>query len=196
MAGFYFNQFTINYPKSPKAEEAAFLVADCYQKQSPRYQLDQTSTFDAISKYQVFVNKYPNSARVEDANKAIDELRAKLHKKAFESAYLYFKIREYNAAAVSFKNLVIDYPDMAEIEKVRYFVVKSLKLYADNSYVSKKMERYRESVKQFEAFKSAYPNSTYLAELEKMNKASLDYIKEQESKQTSSQTDGNEERRN
>lgn len=35
LAGFYFNQFTINFPRSPKAEEAAFLIADCYHRQSP-----------------------------------------------------------------------------------------------------------------------------------------------------------------
>jgi outer membrane protein assembly factor BamD len=196
MAGFYFNQFTINYPRAEKTEAAAFLVADCYQKESLRYQLDQTSTIEAINKYQAFINRYPNSTRMEDANKAIDGLRAKLQKKAYESAYLYFRLKEYNAAAVSFRNVMNEYPDMAELEKAHYFVVKSLKLYADLSYQGKKVERYKEAIKEFEKFKTSYPNSTYMAELVKLVSAGESFIKNEESKQTTSNTDGKEERRN
>lgn len=132
---------------------------------------------------------------MEDANKAIDELRDKLQKKAYESAYLYYRIREYNAAAVAFRNLIQDYPDMAEVEKAHYFVVKSLKLYADLSYVGKKVERYTDAVKEYAKFRSAYPNSTYLAELDRLISAAKTYIQSQENKQTTS-TDGKEERRN
>lgn len=177
MGAFYFRNFTTSYPTSKRAEESAFMMAKCYEKESPRYQLDQTNTLKAIDQYQNFASRYPNSTRIADANKAIDELRAKLQKKAYESAYLYYKIKQYQAASVSMKALLKDYPDIADKDKIQYFVVKSNKFYADNSTTSKKMERYEETAKECATFKELYPSSLYLKEIEDIYAKSIEQIK-------------------
>ncbi|MCO5229842.1 MAG: outer membrane protein assembly factor BamD [Chitinophagales bacterium] len=177
MGAFYFRNFTTSYPTSKRAEESAYMMAKCYEKESPRYQLDQTNTIKAIDQYQNFASRYPNSIRIADANKAIDELRAKLQKKAYESAYLYYKIKQYQAASVSMKALLKDYPGIEGKDKIQYFVVKSNKLYADNSTTSKKLERYEETAKECATFKEAYPNSLYLKEIEDIYSKTLEQIK-------------------
>lgn len=173
LAAFYFKNFVSSYPKSALAEQAAFMAAKCYVEESPKYSLDQVSTYEAIDKMQEFANKYPESAKVEEANNTIDEMRAKLMKKDYESAYLYFRVRNYNAAAVSFQNLVEDYPDFYDLEKAYYYIVKSYKLYADNSYADKKLERYKLSLKAYNEFVKKFPQSTYLKELNDI-KGSID----------------------
>lgn len=165
MSAFYFKNYLNNYPRGPKAEMAAFMMAESFKQESPRYSLDQTNTSKAINAYISFVDAYPNSGKIPDANKAIDELRAKLHKKAYESAYLYFKTKQYQAAAVSFKALLKDYPDIKEKDKIQYYIVKSYKLYAENSYDFKKLERYNDAVKEYQIFKEKYPESVYGEEL-------------------------------
>jgi outer membrane protein assembly factor BamD len=140
----------------------------CYLKQSPRYSLEQGSTQKAIDAFQEFVNRYPKSPKMEEANARIDELRGKLRKKAYENAYLYYKIGQYYAASVSLTNFLKDFPEYENPEKVSYLVVKSLKKYAEGSYRNKQEERVQEEQKAFEDFKTRYPNSQYLAELEKM----------------------------
>jgi outer membrane protein assembly factor BamD len=88
-AAYEFERFSSSYPKSPLAEEAAFYGAECYSKVSPIYSLDQVDTDKALSKIQVFVNKYPNSTFLPRANEIVKELSEKLELKAFEIAKQY-----------------------------------------------------------------------------------------------------------
>lgn len=168
LAAYYLRSFYNTYPTSENAEQAAFDEAMCYLKQSPRYTLEQTSTQKAIDAFQEFVNRYPKSTRMELTNAKIDELRAKLRRKSYESAYLYYKIGQYNAAAVSLSNFLKDFPEYENPEKIDFIIVKALKKYADGSYRNKQEERFKEMQKAYETFKAKYPSSTYLPELEKM----------------------------
>ena len=191
MSSFYFRNFTTSYPSSKKAEEASFMMAKSHEKESPRYNLDQTNTFKAIEQYQNFVNRYPNSDKVSDANTAIDELRAKLKKKAFESAYLYYKIKEYQAASVALKALLVDYPDIEDPAKIHYTAVRSLILLANNSTPSKRLERYEAAAKECTLYKEKFPNSSYITEVNSIYEKSVEQIKLLENDQNS----GKEKRR-
>lgn len=194
MAAFYFRNYTTSYPTGKRVEEAAYMVAKCYEQESPRFQLDQTNTTKAIEQYQLFINRYPKSSKVAEANTSIDVLRAKLHKKAYESAYLYYKIRQYQAASVSFKALLKDYPDIDDRAKVQLYVIKSLKAFADNSYHEKKLERYQDTAKECALFQENYPTSAYKSEVQEIYTTVLELIKSlQENGKTNS---GKKERRN
>lgn len=171
LGSFYLRSFYNTYPSSDKAEQAAFDEAMCYLKMSPRYSLEQTSTQKAIDAFQEFVNRYPKSTRMELANSKIDELRGKLRKKSYESAYLYYKIGEYHAASVALGNFLVDFPEYENPEKINYLIVKALRKYADGSYKDKQEERLKEEQKAYEAFKAKYPNSTYLSDLDKMHRS-------------------------
>ena len=168
LAAFYLRSFYNTYPASEHAEQAAFDEAMCYLKQSPRYSLEQVSTQKAVEGFQDFVNRYPKSTKMELANEKVDELRAKLRKKAYESAYLYYKIGQYHAAAVALGHFLKEYPEYDNHEKVDFTIVKALKKYADGSYKNKQQERILEEQKAYSEFKSKYPTSTYLVELDKM----------------------------
>ena len=173
LGAFYLKSFYNTYYNSKNAEEAAFLEAVCYYKQSPRYELEQVNTQKAIAIFQAFIDKYPKSSYMQEANDKMDELRAKLRKKSYEAAYLYYKIGQYNSAIVALQSFMNDYPEYEDIEKIDYLIIKSHKNYADQSYKLKKVERYTNEIKAFEAFKTKYPNSKYLLELEKDNKNAL-----------------------
>lgn len=176
MGAFYFRNFTKSYPRSSKVEEATYMIALCYEKESPRYSLEQTNTHRAIDQYQRFANRYPNSDKMSEVNEAIDRLRGKLLKKAYESAYLYYKIRQYQAASVALKALLKDYPDISDKDKVQYYVVKSNKLFADNSTTSKKLERYETTAKESTIFREKYADSPYIKEVEDIYQASIQEI--------------------
>ncbi len=173
VASYHFEKFTTLYPRSDKVEEAAFMMAKCNHEQSPKYSLDQTPTLNAIEQYQLFTDMYPNSEKVVEANAAIDELRLKLHMKAFDNAKLYYKLKQYQAAATSFKNLIKDYPESKDVEESHYYVVMSNKLLADNSYEVKKEERYEQTIIEYTVFRQKYPNSGYMEELDKVHQLAL-----------------------
>mgnify|MGYP000162104655 CR=1 FL=1 len=102
VSGYQFERFASSYPKSEKLEEASFLSAKSSYHLSPVFSKDQTETKSAIEKLQEFINLFPDSEYVSDANVLIQELDYKLEKKAFEIAKQYNKISDYKASIASF----------------------------------------------------------------------------------------------
>jgi len=172
LASFYFDRFTKTFPRSEKAEECMYMSAYCKYLDSPVYTLDQTNTKEAINDLQLFINTYPNSERVEEGNRLIDELRQKLQKKDFEIAKLYLKMEQYEAAVTSFENLLENYPDTEYKEDALFYTIKAYYYYASKSVRSKRKERYQEASDVYNLFVSLYPESKHNKDLEYMyNKA-------------------------
>lgn len=165
-ASYHFKNFAQSFPRSAKAEETEFMSAYALSLESPEYSLDPTSTEKAIEGLQYFINRYPNSEKVKECNETMDRLRRKLEIKAFRSASLYYKMEDYRASAILFKNILVQYPDIDEREEVAFLVVKSFYLLAKNSIESKKKERFEEVVKAFQNFKEEFPRSPWMKEAE------------------------------
>ncbi|OYU81837.1 MAG: outer membrane protein assembly factor BamD [Flavobacterium sp. BFFFF1] len=140
-ASYQFDKFSSSYPKSEKAEEAAYLAAYSFSKLSPRYSLDQVDTFKAIDKLQSFINNYPNSEYLTEANRIAKELREKIEKKNFEVAKQYNTISDYKSALVAFDNFIADFPGTPYKEKALYYKFDSAYNLAINSIPSKMEER-------------------------------------------------------
>jgi outer membrane protein assembly factor BamD len=160
-AAFDFKNFVDYFPNSPRAAEMDFMDAYCFYKLSPRVELDQSNTIKAIGEMQEFINDYPESDRVAEANKIIDECQAKLELKEYKAALLYYNLGYYNAAAISFKNLMIDYPDADKSDEYKYMIIKSEYLYALNSIPSKQVDRYDQVITDYLDFNDHYPKSQY-----------------------------------
>jgi len=98
LAATYFTNFASTFGYSSYTEDADYMTAYSYYKQSPSFRLDQESSIKAIDVFQDFANKYPDSERVAECNKLIDELRAKLEEKAYAQGLLYYDLSQYQAA--------------------------------------------------------------------------------------------------
>lgn len=145
LAGYQFESFAALYPKSKNAEEAAFLGAKSYSMLSPAYSLDQGDTDKAITKMQDFINKFPNSQYLAEANAVTKELQQKLEKKAFEIAKQYNTISDYKAAIKAFDNFLGDFPGTMYKEKALFYKLDSSYQLAINSIPSKMEERLKEA---------------------------------------------------
>lgn len=168
LAAYYFDKFTKNYPKSSKKEEAAYFSALSYYKLSPKFSLDQKETMQAIEALQNFINAYPSSEYVVDANKLVKELTIKLEKKAFEIAKQYYLIEDYKAAIVAFDNLTTDYLGTVYREEAMFLRFKASNDLALKSVILKKEERINNAIKAHQKLKRNYPSSKYLEEADKM----------------------------
>jgi outer membrane protein assembly factor BamD len=167
MAAYHFNNFVQSYPSSTYAEEMQYMYAYCYYLDSPVSSLDQTSTYDAIDKFQLFINKFPNSKKVEESNKYIDELRLKLEVKSFDNAKLYYRTENYKAAVVAFSNLLKDFPYTIYKEEALFLSLRSSYLYAINSVESKRAERLKLSLEEYYKLVDNFSQSKYLREAER-----------------------------
>lgn len=180
IAAFHFKNIYDSYPFSPYAEECLYRNALCYDKMSPRISLDQESTQKAIDYYQLFVNSYPDTERMEQCNNAIKRLHRKLEVKDFKAAELYYRTFKFKAAAVAFENLLERYPDTQDAEKIQLYIVKSYFEYAKKSIRDKQLERFNYALDAYEKFKKRYPNSQLMAEATKLEENVQKNIEESE----------------
>lgn len=166
LSGYQFERFAESYPQSEKLQEAAFKSAKSYYFLSPRYSLDQTETEKAIAKLQDFINRFPESERLDEANELVTELRIKLERKAYEIAKQYHHTYNYIAAVTAFDNFLLDYPGSPFRERAYYYKFDSAYEYAINSYAYAMPERLAAAENYFEDYKKYYPEGEYIAEAE------------------------------
>lgn len=176
LASYYFNNFSNTYATSDYRQEADFMAAYSNYQLSPSFRLDQSYTKKAIDQLQLFVNTYPNSDKVQQCNQLIDAMRAKLELKAFKAAELYFDLREYQAAIQSFENVLKDFPDSESVENIRYMIIRSAYLLAENSFVEKQSPRYREAVNLAQEFLARYDESRFRDKVQQMLDKSRDEL--------------------
>ncbi len=168
MAAYHFNNFVQTYPNSSFAEEMQYMHAYCYYLDSPIYSLDQSNTYDAIDKFQLFINKFPTSSRVAEANRLIDEMRFKIETKEFQKAKIYYRTENYKSAIVGFDNVIKDYPGTSFQEEALYLSLRSYYLYAEKSIETKKAERYKLTLESYLKLIDTFPQTKYLKEAEKI----------------------------
>ncbi|MCB0650466.1 MAG: outer membrane protein assembly factor BamD [Saprospiraceae bacterium] len=168
LAAYYFNIFSKTYSTSDRREEIDYMAAYCNYKMSPTFRLDQTYTIEAINGLQTFINTYPFSERVGECNNLIDEMRKKLEQKAFEEGKLYYDIKRYQASIQSFGNLLVDFPETAEAEQVRYLISRSAYLWASNSFREKQKERYELAIEKAQDYLDLFANGANNKEVENM----------------------------
>jgi len=167
LAAFYFKTFYETFPRSSFAEEASYMEGLSYYEDSPRFDLDQESTNEAIRVVQSFLSQYPETERKEDCNFIIESLRAKLDLKAFENAYIYYKKRNYQAALIALENYRKEFPESKKTEFTASLRVQSAYELALSSVASKQEERFRQFMGLYETFLDKFATSKYLPALER-----------------------------
>lgn len=168
LAGYQFESFASSYPKSQKMEEAAFLGAKCFVQLSPVYSLDQTDTYKAIDKLQSFIDTYPESSNLAEANTMAKTLREKLEKKAYENAKIYNNISDYKAAMVAFDNFIINYPGTPYKEKALFYKFDAAYNLAINSIPAKMEERLKNAKQAYLSFVKFKADSEYKSKADQM----------------------------
>lgn len=163
----YFGEFARVYSRSDWAIESSYMEAYSLYLQSPDYNLDQASTYEAIATFQIFLNRHPYTDYTQKANDMIDEMQKRLEKKGFENAKQYYKLERWEAARVAFETFEMEFPDSKLIEEVKFLAVDTQYSYAKQSVKSKQKERYDEAVELYLTFVDEYPNSEFLKEAEK-----------------------------
>ena len=167
MAGHYFKALIKEFPRSEFAEESQFMVGYCFYLDSPSPRLDQEVTQNAIDALQLFINLYPKSARGEEANRLIIELRDKLVYKSYLSGRLYYDMNNYKAAVVALSSSLKEFPDTKYREELMYMLLKAKYLLAIKSVEEKKKDRLSSALDEYFTFVDEYPESKYRKEVER-----------------------------
>lgn len=179
-----FKSYLEIFPNSTKAEEVDYMRAYSYYKQSPKPELDQTSTIKAMGMMQTFINTHPGSPRNKEATEIIDICRAKLELKDFKSAQLYYDIGQFRAAGVAFTALMNSYPESLRGDEYKLMIIKSYYRFAELSIEEKKVERFEQVINECYEFTDRFPDSKLKKEADEFLNLSQTNIKNLNNEQT------------
>ena len=111
LAAGQYDRLTRDFPASPFQPDALVQLARCDDLQSHSAPLDQTETLRAISRYQSFLELYPEHPRARMARERLAVLTERQAEKRWRNGRLYMRLKSYDAAIVYFKSVLKDYPN-------------------------------------------------------------------------------------
>lgn len=165
-----FERFIQNYPRSEFAESAEFLRLDCLFRSCLRYELDQTPSYKAITAISEYLINHPGTEYRDVCEHMLDDLEERLDHKAYDNAYLYYKMEDYLAARVALRNVLKDDADNRYREEILYYTAMASYKYADMSVTAKQKERFLVFYDDYYNFIGEYPESAHRKELDDLYK--------------------------
>lgn len=168
LAAHFYDRFRNSYPRSAFTEQAEYMYAYCHYRSSPRPQLDQETTNQALAAFAEYTAKYPDSPRKAEVNRIVHELRDKLVRKSYESAKIYYEMKEYKSAITALKGSLRKFPDSEYREEQLYLILSASYSLAANSVPEKRRERFQNTLDEYYNFVSEFPESKYKRDAEKI----------------------------
>ncbi|MBO5807647.1 MAG: outer membrane protein assembly factor BamD [Bacteroidaceae bacterium] len=182
----YFKVCYSNYPRGEYAELSRFYSGKALFEGITEPELDQSGTYMAISELQLFMEYFPQSSYRPEAQDMILKMHDVLVEKDYLSAKLYYELGDYMAymgnnylaCILTAQNALNDYPYTSMREELSMLILRARYKMAHNSVEEKKIERYRETIDEYYAFKNEFPGSKYLKEAEDFYKEAMKMVKD------------------
>lgn len=169
----YFQSCFSRYPNSDYSESSLFMLGKSLYRDMPDPRLDATSTNEAISSLQRFVETYSQSRYRSEAESMIYEMYDRLVEKEKGSAELYYNMglylgNNYRSCILVAQNAMRDYPYTKYREDLSALVLRAKFQLAQESVASRKDERYRDAIDEYYSFRNEFPDSKYTKEAERI----------------------------
>ena len=159
-----FSRFSQLYPSDERRADAEYERAMAYYELSPGYQLDQTDTERAITQFMLFIERFPQSPLVDEAQARVVELREKLARKQYEAAKLYERRELYEAAALEFERVFDQYPGSAWADDALLGAIQAYIAFAEQSVEARQPERLQKAIDNYERLVQIFQDSPLLDE--------------------------------
>jgi outer membrane protein assembly factor BamD len=168
LAASEFSRFSEIFRTDPRRADAEYERALAYYQLSPAFELDQTDTERAITQFHAFIQRFPTSPLVEDAERRIAELREKLARKQYEAARLYERRELWEAAAVTFEAVFDRFPDTSWADDALVGAMRAYIAFSDQSIQARQPERLQRAMTNFDRIVQIFPDSPHRADAEQL----------------------------
>ena len=121
---FEYERLLNEYPVSPYAAEARFQIGECYYQDARDIHHDQDETHKAIREFARFIEDYPQSDLVSQAEERIKALRNQLAQKDVMIAYDYILWKYYTSAKVYAEGVLKEYPGTESALEARFIIAQ------------------------------------------------------------------------
>ena len=126
-----YREFLTFYPRHQRADYAQFKLAMTFFQQMRSPDRDQTATREALTEFQVFFDRYPESPLTAEARARWREARDRLSDHNLRVGILYSRLRVYRGAISRFLEILKEDPNFTNRDAVYYYLA-DVYLKADN----------------------------------------------------------------
>ena len=121
-----FAEFLAFFPTNPRADYAQYKLGMVHFRQMRAPQRDQTQTRQAVSEFETFVARYPNSMLADEVKARLREARDRLSESDYQVGYFYYRARWYPGAVDRFKSLLKQDPGFTNRDAVYFYLAEAL----------------------------------------------------------------------
>jgi outer membrane protein assembly factor BamD len=157
MAQNEFREFLAFYPGHDRAAYAQYKLAMTYFYQMHGPERDQTETREAIRELNVFVQRFPRSDLMAEAQQKLREARDRLSQSEYRVGFFYFRNKWYPGAIERFVSVLKNDPQFTNRDAVYYHLGESLL----------RIERPAEALPYFDKLVAEFEQSEYLENAKK-----------------------------
>lgn len=114
-----------NWERSKYREEALWKVARSAWKQAPTWDRDPSLIQKGIEREEAFLGEFPTGVRADSARRDLEDLVNRMANRRFETARLYMKMGEPQAATIYFHLLFKEFPQSKRLAVARLHLAKA-----------------------------------------------------------------------
>ena len=148
-----FREFLTFYPTNARADYAQYKLGMCHFQQMLAPDRDQTATKEAVGELALFVQRYPQSALLEEGRQKLRTAQNRLTESEYKVGYFYWRNKWYPGAIDRFKAVLKNDPEYPMRDAVYYYLGDSLV----------KMGRRAEAIPYLDRLTKEFEQSDFLA---------------------------------
>ena len=148
-----FREFLTFYPTNARADYAQYKLGMCHFQQMLAPDRDQTATKEAVGELALFVQRYPQSALLEEGRQKLRAAQSRLTESEYKVGYFYWRNKWYPGAIDRFKAVLKNDPEYPMRDAVYYYLGDSLV----------KMGRRAEAIPYLDRLTKEFEQSDFLA---------------------------------
>jgi outer membrane protein assembly factor BamD len=145
-------EFLQFYPTNPRADYAQYKLAMSHFEQMRAADRDQTETRAALKEFDVFFQKFPNSALTPEVRKNWRIARDRLSESSYRIGMTYYRISWYPGAIDRFREVLRDDPEYTGRDAVYFYLAESLA----------RTDKPAEAIPYFERLLAEFPSSEHI----------------------------------
>ena len=147
-----YRDFLALYPTHPRADYAQYKLAMVYYSQMRRPERDQTETHNAVTEFELFLQRYPGSRLINDVREKLREAFDRLSENNYVVGKYYHGRKWYPGAIDRLETILAEDPGYTARDAVYYHLADSLSRTA----------RVDEALPMFERLLEEFPESEFI----------------------------------
>ena len=121
-----YREFLTFYPRHDRADYAQYKLAKSHFLQMRAPERDQSETVSALREFQLFFDRYPDSALTPEVRTKWREARDRLSEAEFRVGFHYYRVKWCPGAITRFRGVLKEDPDFSGRDGVYFYLAECL----------------------------------------------------------------------